>query len=117
MLLIGDGLQMKLTPKQIIKFSSRGCCEVKSSLKYVPPTSHDVRELITLCNWSYADVARLVGVSYNLKGSSPTVQRWCVEESSRDHRKIPYSAWRLLLAYSQIVAVNRIEAYKIIGEK
>lgn len=108
---------MSLSPKEIASFVTRQCCLLKGALNYVPPSSRDVRDLIKLNNWSYADVAKLVGVAYNKKGSSPTVQRWCIEESSRDHRKIPYSAWRLLLAYSQIVAVNRIEAQKILGEK
>lgn len=108
---------MSISPKEIASFVKRKCCLLKDEPEYSPPSSRDVRDLINLNSWSYADVAKLVGVAFNKKGSSPTVQRWCIEESSRDHRKIPYSAWRLLLAYSQIVAVNRIEAHRIIGKK
>lgn len=89
--------------KTVVKFQQKACCKYKEHVDYLAPNSNDIRELIELMNWTYADVARLVGVAYTSKGSSPTVQRWCANEESKDHRKIPYSAWRLLLVYAGFV--------------
>ncbi|MBC6985626.1 MULTISPECIES: hypothetical protein [Alteromonas] len=98
-------------------FAKRKCCLVKEHPDHESPTSKDVKDLLYLNNWTYADAAKLTGVAVTAKGSSPTVQRWCTKESSSDHRDIPYSAWLVLLTYSSLVICNMKQANKIINGK
>ena len=100
--------------RDFVEFKKRPCSLNGVDEKYQHPTSKDLRDLITIMGWSYGDVAKLVGVSMTSKGSSATVQRWCSSESSSDYRKIPYSAWRLLLSYSNVRAANKIEAEELL---
>jgi len=100
--------------KDLVEFKKRACSLNVLDEKYKPPASTDLRDLLTIMGWSYGDVAKLVGVSMTSKGSSATVQRWCSPESSSDYRKIPYSAWRLLLSYSNVRVANKIEAEELL---
>lgn len=98
-------------------FAKRRCCLVKEHPDHVNPTSKDVKDLLYLNKWTYAHAAKLTGVAITAKGSSPTVQRWCTDESSADHRDIPYSAWLVLLAYSSLVICNMNQASRILKGK
>ncbi|TMP46608.1 DNA repair protein, partial [Pseudoalteromonas sp. S1650] len=53
--------------------------------------------------WSQTDVAKIVGVSWNHKGST-VVRKWETATDKPEHRKISYSAWRGLLCRAGVVS-------------
>lgn len=99
------------------EFRRHSCCLPSAHYDYVPPTSDEIKAVLKFAGWSYADAAKLLGVSYNSKGGSTTVQKWCTDESSSEHRKIPSAAWRLLLIYAAIVNVKAEEEFDILSGK
>jgi hypothetical protein len=95
---------------------NRACCLLYVNEGYKPPTPEEVRYLQRLNGWSQIDMAKLVGVSFNEKSGSTTIRKWCSPLNSKEHRAIPYSAWRLLLSYS-FLNINVNEGLKITGKK
>jgi len=89
-------------PVTLIAFRNRACAQPNASGNYVPPSPDEVERLITLSGWSQTEVARLAGVSFNRKGST-AVRKWKTPIGSSEHRLIPYSAWRHLLACAGVV--------------
>jgi hypothetical protein len=69
---------------------------------YQRPTPGEVDALIKAVGWSQAEVAKIVGVSYNPEKGSTTVRKWRAPLHSTEYREIPYSAWRLLLIHAGI---------------
>lgn len=95
-----------VAPATRAAFKNRPCALPFNHVDYAPPTPGEVDALIKLVGWSQTDTAKLVGVTYNpLKGSS-TVRKWRAPVASKDHRDMPYSAWRLLLVYAGVVSVD-----------
>ncbi len=68
-----------------------GCLYPYSSKKYEPPTADYVRRLMKQANLTGSMAASIVGVN------DRTVRKWIADESTSNHRKISYAAWRLLL--------------------
>ncbi len=89
-------------PATLGAFRSRSSAEPYASDAYVPPTPEEVAQLIKLAGWSQTDAAKLVGVSYNKKGST-TIRKWKTSKAFDEHRAIPYAAWRHLLACAGVV--------------
>lgn len=78
-----------------------------SSLKfitgeYIPPTPTQIKALRHIMGWSQTDVAKLVGVSFNHKGST-AVRKWETATDKKEHNKISYSAWRGMLLAAGVV--------------
>lgn len=69
---------------------------------YEPPGPQQVDALIKSMGWSQSDVARLVGVSYSAAKGSTTVRKWRTPQDQKEHRAIPYAAWRLMLMEAQL---------------
>ena len=76
------------------------------------PTSEEVRNLIILLGEKIGEekltgsqVAALVGLK-----DSRNVRKWTAPEDSNNFIKIPYSAWRLLLAYGEIIELDLVAA-------
>jgi hypothetical protein len=107
----------KQTHIQMIDFSMRTCCLGASHPRYTAPTSEEVKVVLRFRGWSHADAAKLVGVAYNSKGGSTTVQKWCANENSSDYRRISYAAWRLLLAYAGIKRITSKEGVEILSKE
>tara|TARA_R110001599_G_scaffold100770_1_gene258086 strand:+ start:620 stop:964 length:345 start_codon:yes stop_codon:yes gene_type:complete len=104
------------TQKMIIKMGERieelekltSATKVKTSLgaeylqaytsqEYQAPSFKEVRTLKEELNLSGTDIA-------NICGTTPrNVRAWMSEEDSANARKIPYSAWRLLLIETNVV--------------
>lgn len=82
--------------------------EVFTSPNYQPPTPEILANLISVVGWNHKQVAMLVGVNES------TLRKWTANKDSSAYRQIPYSAWRLLLAYSG-KTINKVEAFKIVG--
>ena len=82
------------------------CFLLHTDLKYIPPTVDDLKHVREMYGLTQIDVAKILGVSWNIKGSS-TVSKW--ESSKKDHRQIPYAAWHLLLITLCIVGVDNYE--------
>ncbi len=95
------------TPATIDAFKSRRCTLPYSAPDYREPTPTEVDALIKLVGWSQNDAAMLIGVTYNPKKGSSTIRKWRTkDQSSKDYRQIPYSAWRLMLLYAGVVTVE-----------
>lgn len=70
--------------------------------QYEAPPPHILKAVRDKFDLTQVDVAKITGVSYNKKGSS-TVAKWETHQSKKDHRQMPYSAWRLLLITLKVV--------------
>lgn len=106
-------MSLSLTEKRIAReiFRLKYCCLPYTDNEYTPPTGKEIKEVLNIEGWTYAEAARLLGVSSGKDGRSTTVQKWVAGE-----RKIPYSAWRLLLAYSRIKDMDKNEADVLLGK-
>lgn len=99
------GYTVDFAPSTIEAFRNRPFSNSFDS-GFEQPTAQDVKALRSLCGWSQNDVAKLVGVNFNPSKGSTTVRKWETPENKPEHRKIPYSAWRLMLIYAGIVCVE-----------
>jgi hypothetical protein len=95
---------------------NRACCLLYVDEGFKHPTPDEIRELQRLNGWSQIDMAKLVGVSFNEKSGSTTIRKWCSPLNSKEHRAIPYSAWRLLLSYS-FMNINANEGLRVTRKK
>ncbi len=87
-------------------FKNRACTRLFTE-DYKQPEPDEVKALIKLSGWSQTKVAKLAGVTYDMKKGSSTVRKWQAKKSDKkNHRDIPYSTWRLLLIYSGVVDIN-----------
>jgi len=93
-------------PETLQAFRNRACSLPASHPDYCPPTPAELDALIKIMGWSQNDVARITGVNYDPKKGSPTVRRWKAPVDKKDHRDIPYAAWRLLLLHSGAVSID-----------
>jgi len=90
-------------PQTLDAFKNRNCTRLFTDEHYSPPTPEEVKQLIILSGWSQNDAAKLVGVKWDTSKGSSTIRKWKSDKAKKDHREIPYSAWRLLLIYSGVV--------------
>ena len=82
---------------------SKSCTLLFADPCYQPPSAAEVAGLIKVMGWSQRQVANIVGVASNQKGSS-AVRKWKTTEGMPEHRAIPYAAWRLLLLEAGVVS-------------
>lgn len=90
------------SPCTLAGFKNRAFSKTAESGEYEPPTPQDIKALRQLMGWSQTDVARIVGVSWNHKGST-AVRKWETAIDKKEHNKISYSVWRGLLCRAGIV--------------
>lgn len=84
-------------------FKGLDCVQLYSDPLYKPPTPAQIDDLIKAAGWSQSDTAKLVGVSYSAGKGSGTIRKWRAPVESKEHRSIPYAAWRLLLINAGVV--------------
>lgn len=84
-------------PATLDAFRGRRCTLPYRDQNYQRPTPEEVGRLISLAGWSQTDVAKIVGVSYNMSKGSSTIRKWKAAVDKDDSRPIPYAAWRLML--------------------
>ena len=70
------------------------------------PTPQELKQLRNIAGWSQTQIAKLVGAPFQPKKGSTTVRKWQTDANHREHREIPYAAWRLLLLYAGVVTVQ-----------
>jgi len=87
-------------------FKEKACCLPCADEGYIHPEPKDVATLINLAGWSQSDTAKLVGVSYSTEKGSSTIRKWKSSNPNKEHRAIPYSAWRLMLLYAGVVEIE-----------
>lgn len=93
-------------PTTLNAFKNRACTKLYTD-GYKQPEPEEIKALIKLCGWSQTKVAKLAGVTYDMKKGSSTVRKWQTsKEDKKNHRDIPYSTWRLLLMYAGVVDIN-----------
>jgi DNA-binding transcriptional regulator YiaG len=90
-------------PTTLEGFKNRSFANSMESGEFEQPTPADIRALRSIMGWSQTDVAKIVGVSWNHKGST-VVRKWETATDKPEHRKISYSAWRGLLCRAGVVS-------------
>tara|TARA_A200000159_G_scaffold137138_1_gene137135 strand:+ start:1800 stop:2138 length:339 start_codon:yes stop_codon:yes gene_type:complete len=90
------------TPETLEAFRNRPCSLPFFDQNYRPPTPEEIHNLRKLMGLSQANLARVLGVSFNEKGSN-TVRKWETAEGKENHRPIVYATWRLMLAVAGII--------------
>ncbi|MCU7845327.1 MAG: hypothetical protein KZQ93_15970 [Candidatus Thiodiazotropha sp. (ex Monitilora ramsayi)] len=95
-----------IKPRSLDAFKTRACTLPFGNPDYRPPDPEEVAALTELMGWSQSVTARLVGVNYDPKKGSTTVRKWKTSREKKEHREIPYAAWRLMLLYAGVVALE-----------
>jgi len=90
-------------PTDLQSFRRRCCALPYTDPDYHPPTPEEVTQLIKLAGWTQAQVAALVGVTGHPQKGSTTIRKWCAPTTKKDHRQIPYAAWRLMLLNAGVI--------------
>lgn len=90
-------------PMNLESFARLPCALPFIDERYQPPTPEEVAQLINLAGWSQNEAAKLAGVSWDTKRGSSTIRKWKSAKGEKEHREIPFSAWRLLLVYAGVV--------------
>lgn len=93
-------------PQTLQAFKNRPCAMPFTNDSYVPPEPEEVAQLIHLAGWSQNTAAKIVGVKWSTDKGSSTIRKWKSDKAKKDHREIPYSAWRLMLLYAGVVVVD-----------
>ena len=88
---------------------NRCCSRFPHDPEYKEPTGEEIKLVLAISGWTYAEAAKILGVSSGKEGRSTTVQKWVSEQ-----RKIPHSAWRLLLAYSRVREIKASDVHDIL---
>lgn len=91
-------------PKTVMAFRNRPCALKKSDPSFEQPSAAEVRALRNLLGCSQVGLAKILGVTYNVKKGSQTVRKWETSEDSKEHRPINYAAWRLMLIAAGVIS-------------
>lgn len=92
-------------PANLNAFKNRPSAQPYGSGRYAPPAPDEVAQLIRLAGWSQTEAAKLVGVSFNEKGST-TIRKWKTSTDREEHRAIPYAAWRHFLSCAGVISID-----------
>lgn len=90
-------------PKTLAAFRNHPST-LPSQLGYQKPDAETVKALMEIMGWTQNQVAIMTGVNFTKEKGSSTVRRW--KTLSKDHKQIPYSAWRLMLLVAGIVDIH-----------
>ncbi len=82
------------------------CSQAKNSEDYQEPTPQEEKALRNHLGLSQTACARFTGVSYNPEKGSTTVRKWEAPVDNRNHKPIPYTTWRLLLAAAKVINLD-----------
>jgi len=93
--------------KGFLNFKLKPCARDIIDPLFVRPTPQEVKELRLIMGFSQSDIAVLAGVSYSVKGAS-AVRKWETKEG-KEARKIPLSAWRLMLIKSGLASITPLK--------
>ncbi len=93
-------------PSSLDAFKNLPCALPFWHQDYIPPEPGEVAALTELAGWSQNEAAKLVGVKFDPRKGSTTIRKWKTEKGSKEHRDIPYSAWRLMLLYAGVVGLK-----------
>lgn len=78
------------------ELKGKPCTLDVSHPNFEQPTPSEIKALRAHLGMSQTDLAKFVGVNHNYKGSS-AVRKWETSTDHKEHRKIPKSAWKLML--------------------
>lgn len=93
-------------PIQTIEaLKNRPCSLHWTDPNYVPPTPEDITALQNIMGWKAREMGAITGSTFTEKGCN-TVRRWKLPEGHRDHQKIHWSSWRMLLMVAGVVSVD-----------
>ena len=81
------------------------------------PTPEEIRSMIAFAG-SVTDKDKITGSEFgNLVGVDPrTIRKWVAPIEAKNHTKIPYAAWRLLLIYCGLVEIASGDIYQEVAE-
>lgn len=95
-------------PVSLEDFKNKACGLGIEHSDFVAPTPEEIKVLRKLLGFSQVDLAKFVGVSYNIKKGSATVRRWETVEGGHK-RKISLFAWQLMLIKAGLVYIAPVE--------
>ncbi|MCS4309674.1 DNA-binding transcriptional regulator YiaG [Rheinheimera pacifica] len=93
------------TAETVAAFRNRPSAKQFHDPEYKPPSPEEVKALRKLLGWPQSLLAKVAGVSYGPKGST-TVRKWETAISEKEHRKIPYIVFRVMLHHAGVVNIN-----------
>lgn len=86
----------------------RGTLKRYTDPEYTPPTPADVRTLKAISGLTGRELSELAGMD-----DHRTWRRWSQDEDQAGHRRIPYSAWRLLVLELGLVSHQEVGATRV----
>jgi len=108
---IDDKYEGQGLPKNIDAYKNRACGKGIEHPDFVLPTPAEIKRLRNLLGFSQVDLAKFVGVSWNVKKGSSSVRKWETLEG-KEMRKISLSAWKLMLIKAGLVVIEPIDKGK-----
>lgn len=94
-------------PATAIAWQNSPYARDKHDPSFVQPPPEIVRAFRRWAGWSQIDAAKIVGVSFNPEKGSTTIRKWETAEGKKEHRPIPFAAWRLMLVYQGVINVKQ----------
>ncbi|OMH28090.1 DNA-binding transcriptional regulator [Motiliproteus sp. MSK22-1] len=87
-------------------FSQLACAQHKDDAGFKVPSPEEIKALRNYLGLSQVACARFTGVSYKPEKGSSIVRKWETSKENRNHKPIPYAAWRLLLAAAKVIDLD-----------
>lgn len=94
-------------PTSIDDFKLLACSLDIADVDFVAPGPLEVKALRNLIGFSQTDLAKFVGVTYNIKKGSTTVRKW-ETVSGNEARPISLSAWKLMQIKAGLIVVESV---------
>ena len=101
--------EQKTRDRRILKFQEQPNAQTFHSGKFLKPTPQEIREVRLFFDVTQVAMAKIVGVAWDAKQGSATVGSWEAIVGTKQHRSIPYSAWRLFLIHVGVVGFEEGE--------
>ncbi len=93
-------------PITLDALKGRPCCYPKMHPAFISPVPEEVKALRNFLGLSQEACAKFTGVKFVSGKGSQVVRKWETHMDSSNHKPIPYSAWRLMLAAAKIVDLS-----------
>ena len=99
-----SGIDPSQVPETLAAFQALPCTRFFTDPRgYAEPSPWQVRQLVRLTGWSIAQVAKITGAAVNDKTASSKVRSWMAPPMAKNHQKIPYGAWVMLLLEAKLL--------------
>lgn len=97
-----------VVPTTIEAFKNHSSSRPFNDALFRLPNPAEIKALREIMGWNTRKTARLLGINYTVEKGSPTLRRWQTEVDKKEHRSIPYAAWRLMLICAGVISINEV---------